>query len=590
MVLAVRLRATGFGGSLDGLEVTGTGTRRFALVLAVALLALLLAVLAGVLVGDRVLLPGDLGVWASGNAGPIVSGVMSTRVPRVVAALLAGAALAVAGAVVQGVTRNPLADTGIIGITGGASLLGVLVVTFLPAADFWALAWASALGAVVAGCVVFGLSARSGFATDRLLLIGVGLGVCTEASTTAVLVGTDSYNQARALTWLSGSTYGRVYEHLVPLALGCLVLVPLVSAAARSLDLLSVDEDSPVLLGMPVPRVRFSLLLGAVLLAGLAVAAIGPIAFVGLVGPHAARALVGRRHPRHPPGGAARKHRRRARGPARTQCHRADPAPRQPAECRDRGAVLLVADVPQPPDRPRSLRRCSAHRLLAVQGLPGDVGVTGVLGDLGHEVHEDTSVGPPGARLEPGCLRQLVRLIEVDGPDQLVNLGARSLEVVDQLRQALVLPEGVGIQGGTDLRGRIVPVDARPVDPRLVARSTPHESGPLALHRAHVLDQAPESELGNGVPGSSRGVVETRGGHQEQASVLAEHRQQVATLDIAHGATMPLAAPRRKGHDRRALSGAAGLPPPGRHRDQRYRQFAHTGRRRRLASALTPTS
>ena len=300
VVLAVRLRATGFGGGAvtGDLEVRGTGTGRFTLVLGGAVVVTVLAVLAAVLSGDRMLLPGDLGVWVSGNAGPIVSGVMGTRVPRVIAALLAGIALAVAGAVVQGVTRNPLADTGIIGITGGASLLGALVVTFLPDTGFWVLATASAVGALVAGGVVFGLSARSGFATDRLLLIGVGVGVATDALTTAVIVSTDPYNQARALTWLSGSTYGRVFEHLVPLAVGVLVLVPLVTLAARRLDLLSVDEDTPVLLGMDVPRVRFALLLAAVLLTAVAVAAIGPIVFVGLVGPHAARSLVGRRHSR----------------------------------------------------------------------------------------------------------------------------------------------------------------------------------------------------------------------------------------------------------------------------------------------------
>ncbi|GGF57351.1 iron-hydroxamate transporter permease subunit [Marmoricola endophyticus] len=298
VVLAVRLRAQGFGSATSDLDVRGTGARRFLAVVAVAAVVLVLCVVLAALLGDRVLLPGDLGVWASGNAGPIVSGVMDTRLPRVLAALLAGAALAAAGTLVQGVTRNPLADTGVIGITGGGAVLGVLVVTFAPDAGFWTLAGAAVLGAVLAGAVVFGFAARTGFATDRLLLIGLGLGIATDAVTTTVIVATDPFGQAKALTWLSGSTYGRVYGHLVPLLLGCLVLVPLASLWARRLDLLSVDEDTPVLLGIDVPRVRFGLLAVAVLLTGLSVAAIGPIAFVGLVAPHAARSLVGRRHTR----------------------------------------------------------------------------------------------------------------------------------------------------------------------------------------------------------------------------------------------------------------------------------------------------
>ncbi len=298
VLLAVRLRASTLGGGSDSLDVRGAGLERV-VVLVLVLVAVLAAVLAAaVLVGDRMLLPGDLVVWAQGRAGPVVSGVMETRAPRVVAAALAGAALALAGAVIQGVTRNPLADAGIIGVASGASLVGVLVVVLLPGAPFTVLSAGAGLGAVLAGLVVFGLTASSGFASDRLILVGVGLATLCDAAVTMVIVATDPYNEALALTWLSGSTYGRVYEHLVPLVLALLGLVPLVLGASRRLDLLSVDDDLPRVLGLRLTRDRPLLLGAAVLLTGAAVAAIGPLVFVGLVAPHAARVLVGRRHAR----------------------------------------------------------------------------------------------------------------------------------------------------------------------------------------------------------------------------------------------------------------------------------------------------
>ena len=294
--LAAKLRASGLGVRGDSLEILGVGVRRpwIAVAATTALVAALTYV--ALLAGDRMLLPGDLLAWATGQAGPVVSGVMSTRLPRVVAALLAGLALAVAGALVQGVTRNPLADTRIIGISGGAAVGAVVVVTFFSVAGFWTLALAAGAGALVAAAVVFGLSARGGFENDRLILIGVAVAFFADAVVTLLIVATDPWNETKALTWLSGSTYGRSFEHLVPLAAGCLVLLPAAMAGARSLDLLSLDDDVPVVLGVRIARARLLLLVCAVLLTALSVAAIGMVVFVGLVAPHAARSLAGRRH------------------------------------------------------------------------------------------------------------------------------------------------------------------------------------------------------------------------------------------------------------------------------------------------------
>lgn len=296
IVFAFRLRARRIGSAGDALDVRGSGTSHPALLGGVLVAVLLAVTAAALLVGDATFLLGDLAQWATGRSDGLVAAVLDARAPRVAAAVLAGVALAVAGTAIQGVTRNALADPSIIGVAGGASVGAVVVVTFLPGVGFWALAGAAGLGAMVAAGIVFGLAARGGFATDRLVLVGVGVAAVGVAAVTLMIVTTDPYNASKALTWLSGSTYGRSFQHLVPLTVACLLVVPLVLAGHRTLDLLSIDDDTPRTLGIRLPTARLALLGGAVLLTAAAVAAIGTVAFVGLVAPHAARTLVGRRH------------------------------------------------------------------------------------------------------------------------------------------------------------------------------------------------------------------------------------------------------------------------------------------------------
>ncbi|GAA1746091.1 iron ABC transporter permease [Aeromicrobium alkaliterrae] len=296
VVFALRLRASRLDEAGNALDVRGLGVRRPG-ALIVLLLALLVVVAgASMLVGDRMFLVGDLLNWVVGRAGPITSSVMDARAPRIIAALLAGVALAISGVLIQGVTRNPLADPTLLGVSGGASVGAVIVVTLAPTATYWMISGAAVTGALVAAGLVFGLAARSGFATDRLVLLGVGVAYAATALVTVLIVTTDPFNAAKALTWLSGSTYGRAYEHLWPLIVASVVLLPLSFLAARHLDLLSVDEDTPRVVGINPARARLVLLGSGTLLAASAVSVIGVVGFVGLVAPHAARALVGRRH------------------------------------------------------------------------------------------------------------------------------------------------------------------------------------------------------------------------------------------------------------------------------------------------------
>ncbi|MCD2443968.1 iron ABC transporter permease [Agromyces sp. SYSU K20354] len=296
-LIALALRARASSETSAGF-VIGAGLSARGRFLVMAGSAVLLVVLAFVslLLGDAKLLGGDVLNWVTGQAGPLVEFVMNTRAPRVAAAVLAGAALALAGTVVQAVSRNPLAEPAILGVTGGAGVGAVLVITFWPLATFLGIATGGIVGAAIAAVIVFGLALRGGLASTRLILIGLGVSAAAGAITSMLIIATDPYNAAKALTWLSGSTYGRTFPQLIPLLVVLLAALPLLAGARRELDLLAFDDDTPRVLGIRLGRARLGLLASAVALTATAVSAVGVIGFVGLVAPHAARALVGARH------------------------------------------------------------------------------------------------------------------------------------------------------------------------------------------------------------------------------------------------------------------------------------------------------
>ncbi|WDZ86521.1 iron ABC transporter permease [Micromonospora cathayae] len=256
------------------------------------------AVLLGMLAGDTWVLLGDVTNWVQGRTGPAYTFVLDQRWPRVTAALLAGAALAVAGTTVQAVCRNPLAEPGILGITAGAGIGAVTLLTVVPLAGVAAISGAAGLGAIVAFALVYGLARYGGLSSDRLVLIGFGVWQGGTAIITFIIVSSDPWNTGKALTWLSGSTYGRTGPQVLPVAIALLLAVPAVIAARRELDLLALDDDTPRVLGVRLERTRLLALGAAALLTSTAVSAVGVIGFVGLVAPHAARALVGGRHAR----------------------------------------------------------------------------------------------------------------------------------------------------------------------------------------------------------------------------------------------------------------------------------------------------
>lgn len=297
--LARRLRDAGPGAQSTHGALGRPRTRTTVLVV-VGLLGLLVvaAIVAGLLLGDRVVLLGDVANWWDGVAGRQVDFVLDQRLPRVLAALLAGAALALAGTIVQAVCRNPLAEPGLLGVTSGAGLGAVTMILLVPGVGIWPMSAAAAVGAFAVFGLVYGLSYRGGLSSDRLVLIGIGAQAGVMALITLIIVVVAPWDVNLALTWLSGSTYGRTLSQVIPVALALLVVTPLAAVHRRDLDVLALDEDTPRVLGISLDRTRLLLLGAAAFLTAAAVCAVGVMAFVGLVAPHAARALVGSRHSR----------------------------------------------------------------------------------------------------------------------------------------------------------------------------------------------------------------------------------------------------------------------------------------------------
>ena len=253
---------------------------------------------AAMLLGDTMLLGGDVVHWVQGVASVRIDIVLDARAPRILAAVLGGACLALAGALLQGVTRNPLADPGVLGISGSAAAGAVAVLVVARTSDFWAVLAGALLAAVCVGLALFGLSIRGGLDHTRLVLAGIGISAVATALTTLMLVRTDPWNQTMAMTWLGGSTYGATFAQCLPMVLALVAAVGVIAASSRDLDVLQIDEFTPQLLGVRVSATRIALVACALVLTVAATVTIGTIAFVGLVAPHAARMIIGRVHAR----------------------------------------------------------------------------------------------------------------------------------------------------------------------------------------------------------------------------------------------------------------------------------------------------
>jgi iron complex transport system permease protein len=296
IVTTVAARPAGLAG-LAAWTRRPAARRRVAVALG-ALVLLGLAVLASLALGSKPLAPEQ--VWhalVAPDGGEASTIVRELRLPRTVLGLAVGAALAVAGVLMQALTRNPLADPRLLGVSAGASVGVVVAIAVFGVGTLAGYVWFGIAGALLAGLLVFGIAnrTRDGASPVTLALVGAAL----DASLGAVVVGLLAVN-ARTFEeyrfWVVGGLTGRdlgVAAQVVPFVVAGLVLAAL---AARGLDALALGDDVARGLGHRIGLVRLAGGTAAVLLTGAGVAAAGPIAFVGLAVPHLARALVGADH------------------------------------------------------------------------------------------------------------------------------------------------------------------------------------------------------------------------------------------------------------------------------------------------------
>ncbi|MEU8733644.1 iron ABC transporter permease [Streptomyces tendae] len=273
-------------------------TRRRIVWLAGCLVMLLFAVLLSLAIGSRLVEPGAVvQALVHGGTSNDAQVVRSLRVPRTVVGVLAGAALAVAGTVMQGVTRNPIAEPGILGVSQGASTGVVFAIAFFGVHTLAGYVWFAFAGAALAAAAVYAVAAggRNGASPVKLALSGAAMNAFLAAVVSAIVT-----TNARALDefrfWQVGSIDGQssdVIGRIWPFVLTGLVLSMVL---ARGLDALALGDDAAKGLGHNVSLVRASGAVVATVLTGAAVAAVGPIAFTGLAVPHIARALVGTGH------------------------------------------------------------------------------------------------------------------------------------------------------------------------------------------------------------------------------------------------------------------------------------------------------
>lgn len=222
--------------------------------------------------------------------------IYTLRLPRVIVALLVGMALAIAGTILQGLTRNPLAAPEIVGVEAGAGLAAVSLMVLFPEIPVFYLPIAAFTGAAIAALLVYWLAWKGGSSPVRLILVGVGVGAIASALTSLMITFGNIYDVSQALVWLTGSVYGRSWEQIQALLPWLMVCIPISLVCARELNTLSLGDDVARGLGSAVEWQRGLLLITAVALAGSSVATAGTIGFVGLMSPHLARQLVGSSH------------------------------------------------------------------------------------------------------------------------------------------------------------------------------------------------------------------------------------------------------------------------------------------------------
>ncbi|WP_241648244.1 FecCD family ABC transporter permease [Paenirhodobacter populi] len=266
---------------------------------AVGLVLMALCLTCGVLLlgsGSSRLPPGEILAGLMGSSDNPVANrlVWRIRLPRVLTAALTGAALGLAGAVFQSLSRNPLGSPDVIGFTTGAASGAITAIILFTAGPVTIAIAAVASGVATAATVLILARGRRGGTTGgyRLILVGVGVGAVLSGLNTLLLTMGDLERAMSAQIWLAGSLEGRTFAHVATGAAGLAIFAPVVVLCIRRLSMMEMGDDMASQLGVPVGATRILLVVASVGLTSIATACTGPIAFVALAGPQLARRLT----------------------------------------------------------------------------------------------------------------------------------------------------------------------------------------------------------------------------------------------------------------------------------------------------------
>jgi len=260
-----------------------------ALLLAAALFALLVW---SVGTGEIAIPPGEVVETLFGGGDRSTRFVIETlRLPRALAGALIGIALGASGAIFQSITRNPLGSPDIVGFVQGSAAGAVLQIVVFGGGTF-AIAMGAVVGGVGTAVVVYALSARGGVQGYRLVLVGIGVSAMLIAVTDYLLTRSTLEQAQASQVWITGSLNGRGWEHVRPIALALVLLLPVTALLIRPLRMLELGDEAARGLGVAVERSRLALVFVAVGLTAVATASAGPIVFVALAAPQIARRLT----------------------------------------------------------------------------------------------------------------------------------------------------------------------------------------------------------------------------------------------------------------------------------------------------------
>lgn len=257
-------------------------------------ITLLLVMLLGLMIGSDII-PLHEVINYTFNLAPIENEFVlgELRMPRVLAGMIVGAALAVAGLIVQGIIRNPLASPDVIGITGGASVSAVLFLTYF--SNNLGVQWTpifAVIGAISTFFIIYLFSLHPAITANRIVLIGVGLSTLANAIVMYILVTSASFSSEQAYLWLTGSLYGVNWLQTISILVLFIILFFAIIWSKRKFELYGYGDSVAEQLGLNLKRFRILFLFFSAVLCGLSVSVAGGIGFIGLLTPHISRRII----------------------------------------------------------------------------------------------------------------------------------------------------------------------------------------------------------------------------------------------------------------------------------------------------------